>query len=134
MHHTTEFQISQLRFKSLLMMVESLAVFVAALFVSALLPSLLFRYLYANQQLVEQPKALELIPVVAFVIGVGYFIAAAVTSVTREMQVMKLQKDLNNMECDCDCGCCQTDSRMGVSSAAHAEGARKVGRPKKVSR
>ncbi len=128
MHTSAQFHIKQLRAKSLLMMVESLSVFVAALFTSALLPSLLFRYMYANAQLVEQPKILEYIPVVAFVVGIGYFLVAAVGNIMREIKIMKLTKELNEMGCDCDCGCCQTDM---VNHTTATE--RKVGRPRKIA-
>jgi len=97
MSTSTEFRIEQLRTRSVQKTLESLLVLVAALFVSALLPSLLVRYLYADQQLFEQPPALEIIPVIAFVIGISYFIYAAIGNILREMEAQRLEKTLTSL-------------------------------------
>ncbi len=108
MHH--QFQAQQLRTQSVVKAVESIAVFVFALFTSALLPSLLFRYLYANQELTEQPKMLEYIPVAAFVVGVAYFVYAMVGNWARDGKARRLEQEA--IECGCDdCGCdCEPSS------------------------
>lgn len=89
-----QFQVAQLRQKNQTKALESVAVFLLALFVTAILPSLLIQYVYAGQQLFEQPPLLELIPVVSFVIAVGFFIYAAVTNMMREVKAARLEKEL----------------------------------------
>jgi len=110
-----QFQISNLQHARLNTTVETLAVTVVSLFVSAILPSLLVRYVYANQQLFEQPKTLEYIPVVAFAVVVGYAIYALVTGFNRSRKIAELQKELAEVEllgdgcCGDDCGCGHDD-------------------------
>jgi flagellar biosynthesis protein FliQ len=93
-HSSLEFQVEQLRARNLQRTLESLLVFILAIFVSALLPSLLVRYLYAGQQLFEEPQLLQYIPVVSFVIGVAYFIYAVVTNLMREMKATRLERQM----------------------------------------
>jgi hypothetical protein len=146
-----QFKISQLRHENLAYTMDSIGVFLFSLFLSAFLPQILFRYLYANQQLLEQPKVLEYIPVAAFVIGVGFFIFAMVTNIMRKMKIMKLEKELaqlNEMGCDCggmcDCGDHDhmssgmadaswedTSSKAASSSAALAQKMKSVNQKKK---
>lgn len=108
-HHSVQFQIDQLRQDKIILAVESIAVMVFALFVSAFLPQLLIRYVYANQQLFEQPRALEYIPLIAFFVGTIYFIYATVMMVMKAIKINKLQTEMTFMadECSCggDCGC-----------------------------
>lgn len=91
---TLQFQIEQLRTKNLQKTMEALFILVAALFVSALLPSLMVRYVYAGQQLMEEPRALQFIPVAAFIIGVGYSIYVIVTNLMREMKASRLEMEM----------------------------------------
>ncbi len=93
---TVEFQISQLRAKNMQRTLESLLVLILAIFVSALLPSLLVRYVYAGQQLFEEPQALQYIPLVSFVIGIGYFIYTVVTNMMREMKATRLERQMTS--------------------------------------
>ncbi|HYD35491.1 MAG TPA: hypothetical protein VD999_05465 [Vitreimonas sp.] len=108
------FKVEQLRQKSLLKTVESVAVFFFSIFVTAFLPNLLIRYVYANQQLFEQPKLLEYIPTVSFVLAVAYFLFAMIGNLLREMKAQKLEKEAESMVgCDCeDCDCGSHDSHM----------------------
>jgi hypothetical protein len=93
-HTTTQFQIEQLRAKNMYKTMEALFILVAALFVSALLPSLMVRYVYANQQLFEEPLALQIVPLVAFVIGIGEAIFVLVTNFRREMKANRMEAEL----------------------------------------
>lgn len=104
MHGDLSFKISQLRAKNQTMMVTAIAGIVAALFVSALLPTLLVRYIYANQQLLQQPVLLEYIPVVSFALGFGYFLFAAVGNWMRSRRISYLENKYE-MEGGC-CGHC----------------------------
>lgn len=106
-HSSLQFQISRLQQAKLNTSVEVIAVVVLALFISAILPSLLVRYLYADQQLFEQPALLEYIPVVAFVIGAGYGLFAIIINTLRSRKISQLSKELETemLFSDMD-GCC----------------------------
>jgi len=122
-HSSLHFQVQQLRAMSLQRLIESLLVLLLALFISALLPSILIRYLYANQQLFEQPPLLDYIPLVAFVVGVGYFLFVAVTNLMREAKARGLERQAMVMSeaCnDCDCG---TSTSSNNGSLSELQGA-----------
>lgn len=89
-----QFQINQLRQKNQVKALEAIAVFLLALFVTAILPSLLIQYVYANQQLFEQPLVLELIPTVSFIVATAFFIYVAVTNWMREAKASKMEREL----------------------------------------
>lgn len=96
-------QAHQLRTQSLIKTVEAILVLFAAIFVTAILPSLLIQYVYAGQALFEQPAVLQYIPVVSFVIGIGYFLYAMVGNLLREGKAKRLELEAEAMG-DCDCG------------------------------
>ena len=100
----TQFKIDQLRKDKMILGIESIAVFVFSLFLSAFLPQLVFQYFYADQQLLEEPIIFQYIPVAAFAIGVGYFLYATILVLRKAGQVKKLEKDLEMMANDCCCG------------------------------
>lgn len=89
-----QFMIEQLRQKNLQKSVESVAVFIACFFGLVILPSLLVQYVYAGQQLLEQPMLLEYMPVVIFALGAGYFLFTVFGNMRREMEAKKLEKEL----------------------------------------
>jgi len=148
----SKFEISQLRQQNMVKMVESIAVFVFALFVTAFLPQLLFKYFYANAQLTEQPALFDYIQVASFLVGVLYFFYAAVGNMQRNMKIRKLQKEMQSNDmmggaccsncgdgmCGCsdhgDCSCgCGEDMTMASNDSAvkmmkKASGKRKVGK------
>jgi len=106
MKHYQKFQIQQLRAKNLAKILETIAAYLAALFITALLPSLLVRYLYSSDQLMtEQPVLLEYIPVITFVVAVGYMIYAIIGNFKRERLAKRLEAELEAMAMDGD-GCC----------------------------
>lgn len=94
------FKISQLQAKNQTCMTTALATLVAALFVTAVLPSLLIQYLYADQQLFSQPPLLQYIPVVSFAVGVGAFLFAAVGNFLRAKRIKFLETQLDMQEDD----------------------------------
>lgn len=104
MSHTTHFKAADLRRKSMVATVEAILVSFFALMSVAILPSLLLRYLYADQQLFEQPALLEYIPVAAFVISLAYFVAALWGNKRREKQIKQMIVDMEMMADDCGCG------------------------------
>lgn len=106
MSSVSPFQVEQLRTRNLIASVQAVGVFLLALFVTAFGPSLLLRYVYANQDLMEQPVVLEWLPVICFAVGVGYFLYVMATNMAREKQAQKMEKEVVEMGCDCDCcGC-----------------------------
>lgn len=109
MNHYTQFKIEQLRAKNLARLMESILAFLGALFVTALLPSILVRYVYSPEQLMQQPPALlEYIPIASFAVAFGYLVFAAVGNMKREKTARELEKQLEltggHMGCECDCG------------------------------
>lgn len=118
MKHYQKFQIQQLRAKNLAKTLETIAAYLAALFITALLPSLLVRYLYSSDQLMaEQPVLLEYIPVITFVFAVGYMIYAIIGNFRRERLAKRLETELEAMVVDGD-GCCGGGRRQDRASSA----------------
>ena len=89
-----KFQIQYLRQKNLQALMESLVVMIGAIFVAILLPQVLVRFLYANQQLVTEPMLLQYIPVVALALGVLQMLVTFVGNFIRERQLIKLERTL----------------------------------------
>jgi len=113
MTHNLDFKIATLQQENTNRLLESLVIFIAAFFVVALLPQLLVRYLYADAQLLEAPKALELIPVVSFAFASAYFVFAMITNFLRSLQMKKMQAE---MEAACetyDMSCCNDSGDCG---------------------
>lgn len=106
-HSALKFKIKGLQQDRLYTSVETISIVILSLFVSALLPSLLVRYVYANQQLFEQPKLLEIIPVAAFIISVAYAGYALVSNILRSLKIAALTKELETAELmEAQDGCC----------------------------
>lgn len=135
-HTSLHFQIEQLRGKNTLKTLESIAVFMLALVVALFLPSLLARYVYAGQQLFEQPKSIEYIPVVSFVISVAFFIFTMIGNLIREMKARRLEQEAMTVWATCDdCGCAtHSVSSDDLSSAMNTVAARRTVKTKKISR
>ena len=91
---TLQFKIQNLRTASIQRTMEGLFTVVASLFITALLHSLLIKYLYANAQLFEQPKLLEYIPVAAFVISVAYIVLVIFGNITRGAKIRQAEAEL----------------------------------------
>lgn len=113
-----EFQISQMRQERMVLALNSIMVFVGALFTTALLPQILFKYLYANAQLTAEPPLLAKIPEVCFAVGALYFIYAVVQGFMLNMKLKALQKEVMNssmdeiccVDCNEDCACPDHDN------------------------
>ena len=117
MYTDLSFKVSQLRAKNQNAMLTAVATLLAALFVTALLPSLLIQYVYAGQQLFKQPVLLEYIPVVSFVIGLGSFLVAAVGNAFRCKRIKFLK---NQIETE-GCACCEDDDEVLAELESLAE-------------
>jgi len=121
------FKISQLRQDKVIFAIESIAVFIFALFTSAFLPNLLLRYFYDQASLTAVPPVLEYIPVAAFVVGVGFFLYTLIINMGRLKMIKKLEKELDELLathgdhcCDgmCSCDDCQPMGMEGMSSSS----------------
>lgn len=103
-----EFQISQLRQQKMVLALQSIMVFIAALFTTALLPQILFKYMYANAQLTEEPVLLARIPDVCFAVAAIYFIYAVLQGIMITMKLAALEKEAMTAPiddvCCVDCG------------------------------
>lgn len=137
MHSPNKFKVQQLRMRNLTMMVEVVAVIVAVLFVSAVLPSILIRYVYAGQQLFEQPIILEYIPVIGFVIGIGFFVFTLLGNMAREKIARQLERGMTDESCGCgeDCNCHQESmldeiENLSKKAVSKKTSTRKTGRSK----
>jgi flagellar biosynthesis protein FliQ len=128
-----KFQVNQLRMKNAVKALEGILVLVACFLVAAFLPQLLIQYVYAEQQLFEQPALLTYLPVSIFVIGIAYFLFVMFGNLRREMEAQKLEKEVQlamSMD-DCCGGACghhdhdlmmddKTDSMSVASEASTA--------------
>ena len=83
--------------KSIKEVLASLLLFLAALFLTAIAPSLLLRYVYAGQQLLAEPKLLEYIPLGSFVIAILFFIYSLVGCLIRSRTIKQLMSNLELM-------------------------------------
>lgn len=108
---TTRFEVQQLRMQNAVCILMSIAIYVGVLFTVAILPSLLIQYLYAGQQLFEQPPILNYIPLVGFVVATAYFLYMLVAVAIREIRARKLVKlAMSEGECCGSCEGCMTHS------------------------
>jgi hypothetical protein len=126
-----QFDIDQLRKEKMVYGIESISVFIFALFATVFLPQLLYKYFYANQKLLEEPKLLGYIPVAAFVLGVAYFAYAMIGNLLRAAKISKLEKELANTSF-CDCAECDGDQELKEMSTL-AEKVVKAKAKKKVA-
>ena len=99
MYTDLSFKVSQLRAKNQNAMLTAATVLIAALFITALLPSLLIQYIYAGQQLFKQPVLLEYIPIVSFVVGVGCFLVAIIGNLFRAKRIKFLENQIEAEGC-----------------------------------
>jgi len=93
----SQFEVQYLMMRNIKEMITSLLMFVAALFVTIIAPSLLLRYLYAGQQLLEEPKLLEYIPLLSAIIASLYFIYAIVGCLIRSNKIKHLMSQVDMM-------------------------------------
>lgn len=85
-------KIQQLRLKNIQKIMEFIGVMIMVIFINALLPQLLLQYVYAGQELFAPPAALNIIPLVSFVLAVIYFVYVLLGNLRRGMQISKMQR------------------------------------------
>ncbi|PIR59094.1 MAG: hypothetical protein COU69_01745 [Candidatus Pacebacteria bacterium CG10_big_fil_rev_8_21_14_0_10_56_10] len=88
------FQITRLQRTNVQRLLEGVLVVVVALIVAAILPGLLIRYVYAGQQLLEQPQVLELVPTLSFLVAVVYAGYVFVGNFLRSARINTLERRL----------------------------------------
>lgn len=91
---STQFQIQSLRSVNQQRVLEAIMVFITALFVSALLPSLMLQYLYADQMLTEAPFVLEHMSGATFTVAMLYLVYVLVGLFTRGKKISQLEREL----------------------------------------
>jgi len=91
---STQFQIQSLRAINQQRILESILIFIAALFVSALLPSLLIQYVYADQMLTEAPLVIEHMSGVTFAIAVLYLLYVLFGIFLRGKRIAQLEREM----------------------------------------
>lgn len=90
----TQFQIQQLRAVNQQRLLEAIVVLFTAIFITALLPSLLLEYLYADQVLTEAPPLLKYLPVVAFAAGILYDVFVFASNMARSNKIKQLENGM----------------------------------------
>ena len=104
MQSYTQYKIQQLSMTNQQKVLEGILALLSAIFVTALLPSLLLQYLYADQMLTEAPPLLQYLPVVTFGAGVLYLLYVIVGNMMRSKEIMRLEREMmmtadpNNMD------------------------------------
>lgn len=96
-------KIADMRHQSLQKVLESVLVYIGALYTTLLLPQLLLRYFYADQQLMAEPKALEMIPVIAFGFATLYMLFAVIGNISRGNKIKKMLAEMEAMGDGCGC-------------------------------
>lgn len=144
----THIKIADLRQQSVQKVLESILGLVAALYTTLILPQLLLRYVYADQQLTAEPRTLELIPVVTFGLAIAYMLYAAISNISRSKEIKKLLAQAEQSGCDCGCDNDMSDAELAeleamvedvlqeddTSSMAKAMTGKKAKKSKKVSK
>ncbi len=112
--HYLKFKINQLLQEKMILILETIAIFILALFVSIFLPQLLFQFLYSKQQLTAEPALLQYIPVISFSVAILYFLYATISVVLKKLKVVQLQKELTMLISDgaVDCMCEHNDEDL----------------------
>jgi len=87
-----QYKIQQLRMLNQQRLLEAIVILFTAIFITALLPSLLLEYLYADQVLTEAPPLLKYLPLVSFAAGILYDLYVLIGNMTRSKQIATLEK------------------------------------------
>jgi hypothetical protein len=96
MHSPLQFEIEQLRMRNLVDAVMSILGFFAAIFATAILPTLLVQYVIPQEQLLQDPLILQLIPVISFVAAFGYFLYTVIMNIIRSRRAAALESELRS--------------------------------------
>lgn len=94
MPSSTQFKIQDLRALNQQKLLEAIMVLFVAIFITALLPSILLEYFYANQVLTEAPPLLKYLPVVCFGFGILYILYVVMGNWNRSKQIAEMEKSM----------------------------------------
>lgn len=89
-----QYKVQQLRMTNQEKVLEGILALLTAIFITALLPSLLLQYLYADQMLTEAPPLLNYLPVVTFGAGVLYLLYVIMGNVMRSQEIARLEREM----------------------------------------
>lgn len=93
-----QFQISDLRSKSIQTLLEMIGIVVFCIFFGAFAPSLIISMFFSEQQFLEAPWFYEAIPVGALALSILYTIYALTINFFREKQIRRLGMQLAHPE------------------------------------
>ena len=102
-------EVQDLRMQNLTKAVESLMVFVAAIFANAFLPQLIIKYMYTQEELLtltETPQILEVLPTATFTLAAVYFLYVVYASITNSRRISVLKKEMKMLGDTCCGGAC----------------------------
>lgn len=97
MNSQLQFEINDLRQQSIQHLLEAVGVFMTALIMASLLPSILLQYVYTDQAALmggETPFWLQNGPQIIFYGGVLYFVFVAITTAMRSRKIGMLKQQL----------------------------------------
>lgn len=108
----TQYKIQQLRMTNQQKLLEGILALFTAIFITALLPSLLLQYLYADQMLTEAPPLLEFLPVVTFAAGVLYLLYVIFGNMMRSQEIGRLEREMMMTEGESSMDTMATDKEL----------------------
>lgn len=109
MHYNSiQFEIDQLRKERMVSSIESILMFVFALFTLSLLPDLLFLYFFAEASIILRQQIMIYFQLAVVTLGVANFLIVAFNNVIRSKKIKDLEEEMayvGDCECGGDCGC-----------------------------
>lgn len=137
----SQFKINQLRQKNIQTTGEVVGVLVLSVFVTVLLPQLLFQYFYADKQLTAEPPELKAIPAIAFGVGLLFALYGLAANFLRERQIIALTHEMEDQALAVSSSPVTADELAQLESivekamdADQSAPPKKAGRPKKSSK
>lgn len=94
MHSYHEFKIQQLRLDKLIIGIETIAAYIFAIITTVFLPSLLYQFVFVNQQLTAEPVVVSYIPAASFGFAVLVSLYAIIKCIGKWQMIKKLEKDM----------------------------------------
>lgn len=92
-----QFKIQQLRLGKMILALETIAVYIFSIMVTIFLPSLLYQFVYADQQLLAEPPVMKYIPVASFGVAVLFSLYAIIMCWRKYQQIRKMENELAAM-------------------------------------
>lgn len=137
----SQFKIAQLRQKNIQTSGEVVGVLVLSVFVTVLLPQLLFQYFYADKQLTAEPAELRAIPAIAFGVGLLFALYGFIANFLRERKIIALTHEMDDQALAVSSSPVTAEELAQLESlvekaldADQSTGKKKSGRPKKSTK